>query len=248
MEEGDYIHGENASFEVTVKKRKRNIRETLIAANNRPESMKTLKKTQNSVASTLGDTIDILLVEEHLRKTGFLSNNWLIHQRRTEGDILYGLFFFPRSIITTVDEETGDIKEIELITKICNDVIEYFEMRYEESLTEDYMIRSVFSYLRTTTNTRIKLFAILYMMTLEPPIVRYLTETCGVTGFKTPKDYKRVVNKMEIFIHRLTHGTMVEKTNINSIVNDMIMFAIYAYLTVTTESRESQNLLSTRKK
>ena len=155
--------------------------------------------------------------------------------------------FFPRSIIKTIDEKTGETKKNELITKICNDLLEYFEMRYGESLTKDYMIRDIFSYLRTTTNTRIKLFSILYMMTLEPAIVRFLAETCGITGFKRPTDYNRVAKTMESFVKTLTHGTMVEESNINSIVDDMIAVAIHSYLTPTDGSKQSQQFFSTRK-
>ena len=251
MEEGDDdsdIYGSEASFGVNVKSRKRNMREARIAAQNRPIKLKILKKTQDSAATTRGDMVDVLLVEEHLRKTGFLSPNWLIHQRRAEGDIFYGLFFFPRSLAEVIDEESGETMRIELITKVCNDCIEYFEMRYGDCLTKDYMIRSIFAYLRTTTNTRIKLFSILYMITLESPLVRFLIETCGPTGFRKPSDYRRVASTMERFRHTLTHGTMVEQANISSIVDDTIRIATCAYLTPTNESNQSGPLSSTRTK
>jgi len=244
----DSFHGDDASFDVRVTSRKRNMREAHISANKRPGKLKILKKSQTSVTFTEGDVIDLVSVEEYLRKTEFLSHKWVIHQRRAEGDIFYTLFFFPRSISETVDEISGKTVKVELISKICNDCIEYFEMRYDESLTKDYLISNIFAYLRTTTNTRIKLWAILYLITLEPALTRFLSETCGPTGFRKPADYNRVARTMKDFVYTLTQGTMVEETNINSVVNDTIAVAINAYLMPTNKTTTTQSLSSIRRK
>lgn len=247
-DDSDDLYGDDASFGVTVISRKRNIREARISANKRPGKLKILKKSQTSAACTQGDAIDIIDVEEYLRKTEFLSHKWVIHQRRAEGDILYALFFFPRSISEVVDENSGNTVKVELISKICDDCIEYFEMRYGESLTKDYLISNIFAHLRKTTNTRIRLWSILYLITLEPALTRFLAETCGPTGFKKPNDYNRVTRRMKDFVYTLTQGTMVEESNINSVVNDTIAVALNAYLTPTNKPTTSHSLSSIRRK
>ena len=225
------------------------MREAHISANNRPKKLKILKKSQNSAASTQGDPIDIIAIEKYLRKTEFLSHKWVIHQRRAEGDIFYGLFLFPRSLSVIVDETSGEtVGVIELISKVCDDSIEYFEMRYGDSLTEDYLISNIFAYLRRTTNTRIRLWCILYLITLDSALIRFLSETCGPTGYKKPSDYNRMTRRMKDFIYTLTQGSMVEEMNINSVVNDTIQLALHAYLTPTNKTTTSRSLSSIRRK
>ena len=240
---------EDGEFEVQIVNRKRNAREARIATMNRPESVKILKRTAESPCYTKGDLIPLNDMENHLRSTGFLSDDWLIHKRRAENGILYALLFFPRSITETVDEETHETHQVELISKVCNDAVESFEFKYGDCLTKDHLIGNIFTYLKSPeTSTRIKLFFILYAMTLSPHLTRCLAEECTGIGLKKPQDYIRVAKVLKGFLYRVSHGVMIEETNVHSIVNDTINVAINIYLDPLAGEQSSSNFSATRTK
>lgn len=245
-EREDAFYGEEAEYDVMVKPRKRNMREAAIATANRPREAGLLKRARTCASYTEGDIVDVLEYEEHLRDTGFLSDKWVVHQRRAEGDPLYTLFLFPRSLVGIVDEETEETQEVEAMSKFCGDLLEYFVERYGDALTGDPMIAAFLQWCRRTNSTRIRLFVILYLLQLEESVVRYLSELCGATGFRGPDDYKRVAQRMKHFFHTVTHGEQIGDHNINQLVEDTITFALDAYTRPTRSGWGNPSLSAVR--
>lgn len=224
-----YIEKDEALYSINLVSNKRNEREESIAVNNRPKRKKELEEIASRVSAIAHEPFNVKDMERYMKTQQFLVNPFAICQQRIENDIFYGLLLYPHSKVETVDTETGDIIEITLINKICYDMLDYFEKRYEECIANDYLIAPVFARLRITTNSRLKLFAILFMYTLDESMMRFFTSLCGKNGFRNKSVYRKMRTVLTDTIYRMRHAENINSLNINSVVNDLNHIALRCY-------------------
>lgn len=193
-----------------------------------------LQKNQTAIeerqSRAAGDAFDPIRFEAYLRKRGVLRKDWVIHQRRASMDPFYALWFCPTAVIRTFDPETQQETEMLFLDKVVFNAMEFLEERGGDAVRNNKQIQIAFDHLRSTSNTRIKLFALCFFMTWAPEIRDHLASLYTDTGFRKKEDFMRAVKVTAEMCELLWRAANVNRFNVFEKVNYIIDVAIVNYV------------------
>lgn len=195
-----------------------------------------LQRRQREVAEgnpiTPGANFDVIQGEEMLRRRGFLRGDWAIHDQRAQHDPMYALLYCPHARVRLYNPQTGETTTVRYIDKVCDDCMTWIEMHYNwnDVIKNDKRTQKAFKILRTTTNTRIKLFAILAFMSWAPRIKQHLASLYNDQSHRSRKDFERAAQAAFEMIEVTRLKSSVHRPNIYQTVKTCIRAVSDAYL------------------
>jgi len=202
--------------------------EELRLAQNRPKRLKQIEETMSRKSMTRNEHLDnSISLHSSLYKKSITKLD--VTQTRVSNDIWYGLFFAPHSQLLIFNEKTGKIERIKLIEKIITDALEYNEMRGGDVISNDYICGPMFKVLKETTNTRIQLWCLLVLYTIDDGMIPFYNSMCGKYGYRTNKAYLKMRAYVDKQMYILTRSQCINKFTTKTMI-EIINGAIAVYL------------------
>lgn len=221
---------DDVGIELAVSPRRRDPDDAARSLIQRPDIRARIERIEETTTRAANDHFDPVAFEAHLKERGVLRNDWIVHERRASMDPFYALWYCPTATITTFDVNTQQQTTMLFVDKVVRDCMEFYELRGGDEIAKNKQIQIAFDHLRSTSNSRIKLFAICFFMTWSDQIRDHLASLYTDRGFRKRVDFMRVSKVLKEMCELVWRASSVSRYNINQVVTDVLRAGISAYI------------------
>lgn len=173
-------------------------------------------------------------IQHQLTRSGFLKDDWDIHQKRCDNDPMYQLLLFPTEPLDLTDAQGNVLESITFIDRILSECIKLIMIRNKGFIEKSSNIKDAFYFLQSdVTDTRCKLFALMFMVQRVPSIRDMLqglyNHELGPTHSFGQKRFVKLLPHLDKWVEMTLNYAYSEK-NIITIVRNFCTALLNTYM------------------